>query len=84
MIKINTSFRFAERGVDVREYHAGSEIDVSDECAQIAIEQGWAEAANGAQTKSRDHAPENKAIESAAQNKSSGNKLINTVKGFFD
>lgn len=45
-IKILADFRFAERGVEVVEYAAGDVAEVSDECADVAITEKWAEAAD--------------------------------------
>lgn len=41
-ITITKSFKFAERGIDVFEYLEGETVDVSDECAEVAITEGWA------------------------------------------
>lgn len=46
-IKVKKTFKFAERGVDIFEYQEGESVDVSDECAQVAIEAGWADAETG-------------------------------------
>jgi hypothetical protein len=44
-IKVLRTFQFADEGADVVEYEHGSTHDVSDECAQVAIEERWAELA---------------------------------------
>lgn len=42
-IIVKKDFKFAEGGFDVIEYFAGSEaVEVSDECAEIAITEKWA------------------------------------------
>lgn len=41
-IKVEKSFAYAYRGIDVHTYNAGDVVDVDEECAELAIEQGWA------------------------------------------
>ncbi len=43
-IKVTQNFRFAEQGLFVTEYQVGEEIEVSDECAAVAIAEKWATA----------------------------------------
>lgn len=64
-IEIIKSFAFAYGGTDVVHYTAGETVDVSDECAELAIAEGWAsapgvKAAKPAANKARKAAPENK------------------------
>lgn len=55
-------FSWAHRGVDVRQYEAGQEIETEDQdLIAVAVAEGWAEdAAKPAQNKARKAAPENK------------------------
>lgn len=42
-IVVNTAFKFAHRGYQVQEFVEDDEpIDVSDECAELAVAEGWA------------------------------------------
>lgn len=43
-IKVTQSFSFAERGLYVTEYQVGEEVEVSEECAAVAIAEKWATA----------------------------------------
>lgn len=58
-IKVKQGFKYAYRGVEVTEYAAGDVIEVPEECAELALEQGWAVAEGD--TKDAGAAPENKA-----------------------
>lgn len=42
-LKIIKSFSFAERGVEVIDYTADETVDVSDDCAEVALAEKWAE-----------------------------------------
>lgn len=64
-IEVLKSFAFAYGGTDVVHYTAGETVDVSDECGELAIAEGWAsapgvKAAKPAANKARKAAPENK------------------------
>jgi pseudouridine-5'-phosphate glycosidase len=65
-MQILKSFAFAYGGTDVVHYTAGETVDVSTECAELAIAEGWAapddgaKAAKPAANKARKAAPENK------------------------
>lgn len=65
-IEVVKSFRFAHRGCDVVEYHAGDAVNVSEECAGIAIGEKWAKPAG----KAKKEAPENKNAGNAPESKS--------------
>lgn len=42
-ITVNTAFKFAHRGHQVEEFvEADEPIEVSDECAELAVAEGWA------------------------------------------
>ena len=43
-IKVTQNFSFAERGLYVTEYQAGEEVEVSEECAAVAVAEKWATA----------------------------------------
>lgn len=60
-LQITETFKFAHRGVEVREYQAGNTVDTDDqELVDISTREGWAKAElEGAPA--ADHAPENKA-----------------------
>lgn len=47
-LKILKSFSFAERGIDVIDYAEGDTVEVSDDCAEVALAEGWAEPAQEA------------------------------------
>lgn len=63
-IKVTQNFAFADRGLHVEHYRAGDEVDVSDECAEIATTEKWAviakpkRAAKSPETVAEDTAPE--------------------------
>jgi hypothetical protein len=65
-VQILKSFAYAYGGTDVVHYEAGATVDVSNECAELAIAEGWAAPADGAKAakppanKARKAAPENK------------------------
>lgn len=63
-IKVQKSFAYAYRGIDVHTYSAGEIVDVDAECAELAIEQGWAviegEKAAMAPANKAKRAPQNK------------------------
>lgn len=42
-IKVVRTFTFADEGEDAVEYEEGTTREVSDECAQVATEERWAE-----------------------------------------
>jgi hypothetical protein len=44
-ITVKETFRWAENGVDIVTYEAGETVEVSDECAKVAIREKWAVAA---------------------------------------
>ena len=41
-IEVTKPFAFAEKGIYVTEYEAGQIAEVSEECAECAIREGWA------------------------------------------
>lgn len=46
-LKITQDFKFAHRGVEVREYAADTEVETDDaELVEIATREGWAEPAD--------------------------------------
>lgn len=51
ILKIIKSFSFAERGIDVIDYAEGDTVEMSDECAEVALAEGWAEKSNKASGK---------------------------------
>lgn len=66
-IEVVKSFAYAYGGTVVVHYAAGDSVDVPDECAELAIAEGWATGADGgakaakpAANKARKAAPENK------------------------
>jgi hypothetical protein len=64
-IEVIKSFVYAYRGHELVGYSAGETVDVPDECAELAIAEGWAvapgeKAAKPAANKARKAAPENK------------------------
>jgi hypothetical protein len=42
VIEVIKTFAFAEQGIYVTEYEAGQVAEVSDECAEIAVNEKWA------------------------------------------
>lgn len=46
IIEVTQSFSFAERGIEVLDYKVGELAEVSEECAEIAIAEGWAKQAD--------------------------------------
>lgn len=61
-IKIVKDFRYAHGGHRVVEYKKGEIVEVEPECAEVALEEKWAE-------KSKAAAPENKDAGAAPENK---------------
>jgi hypothetical protein len=60
-LKIKQDFAFAHRGVDVRHYEAGQEIESDDaDLIEVAIREGWAVNSVQPEGKARKGAPENK------------------------
>lgn len=65
-IEVTKAFAFAHNGTEVVHYAAGESVDVSDECAEVAVAEGWAVPADGVKAakppanKARKPAPENK------------------------
>lgn len=55
-IEVVKDFKFAHRGCDVVEYKAGAAVEVSEDCAALAIAEKWAKPAG----KAKKAAPENK------------------------
>lgn len=64
-IKVIQNFRFAEQGLHVTEYQAGDIVDVSDDCAEVAIAEKWATADKPRRATAK--APENTATEQAPE-----------------
>jgi hypothetical protein len=61
-LQITETFKFAHRGVEVREYQAGDTVDTDDqELIDISTREGWAKVAEPEDAPAADHAPENKA-----------------------
>lgn len=59
-ITVLQPFKFAHHGYQVEEFEPSEEPrETSDECAEIAVREGWAELADG-KTKADPAAPENK------------------------
>lgn len=63
-IKVTKNFRFAERGLHVVHYTAGEEVEVSDECAEVATTENWAVIAK---PKRATKSPETVAVETAPE-----------------
>lgn len=63
-IEVIEGFKFAHRGVEVREYSKGETVEVEAECAEIAIREKWAKPG-----KARKEAPENKDAGAPPENK---------------
>lgn len=63
-IEVIKDFKFAHRGCDVVEYSKGETVDVSEECAAIALDEKWAKKPGG-----KKQIPENKAVTGAPENK---------------
>ena len=66
-LTILEDFKFAHRGVEVRDYTKGETVETDDpELVEIATANGWAEAvgAEKPNRKAKGGAPENKATES--------------------
>lgn len=61
-LKVVKDFRFAHGGHRVVEYKKGEIVEVEPECAEVALEEKWAE-------KSKAAAPENKDAGTAPENK---------------
>jgi hypothetical protein len=66
-IEVLKSFAYAHGGTQVVHYTAGDSVDVPNDCAELAIAEGWAAGADGgakaakpAGNKARKAAPENK------------------------
>lgn len=62
-IKVLKAFAFAHHGYQVEEFQpADAPIDTSDECAEIAVREGWAELVDEAKAEQAASlaAPENK------------------------
>ncbi len=60
-LKIKQDFAFAHRGVDVRQYEAGQELEAEDaDLIEVAIREGWAVNLDQTEGKARKGAPENK------------------------
>ena len=70
-IKVIKTFLWAHQGIHVKEYAEGSEVETDDaDMVEIAIAEGWAtEADDRPAKKARKAAPENKAHESAPEDK---------------
>ena len=68
-IIISTDFKFAENGIYVIEYVAGPDpVEVSVECAEVAIAEAWATLADGKPKRSaKTKAPETAAAEFAPE-----------------
>lgn len=47
-IEVIKDFKYAHRGCDVREYVAGSTVEVSEDCAELAIKEKWAKTVKSA------------------------------------
>lgn len=67
-IEVVQDFRFAHRGCDVVDYRKGETVEVSERCAEVALEEKWAKPVGKAkkvatENKDADSAPENKATE---------------------
>jgi hypothetical protein len=61
-LKIKTTFLFAHRGVDCREYTEGAVVETDDpDLVEVATREGWAVPADQPEGKARKGAPENKA-----------------------
>jgi len=61
-LKIKSTFLFAHRGVEVREYSEGSVVEADDpELIAVATSEGWAAPADQPEGKAKKAAPENKA-----------------------
>ena len=61
-LKVVKDFRFAHGGHRVVEYKKGEIVEVEADCAEVALEEKWAE-------KSKAAAPENKDAVAAPENK---------------
>lgn len=72
-IAIKKTFDWAHRGVEIKTYTEGQEVDADDaEMVSVALAEGWAVAADGDDKparKSRKAAPENKAHDAAPEDK---------------
>lgn len=64
-LKITQTFDFAHRGVEIKTYSAGEEIETDDaELIEVALAQKWAtKARESRDSKAHGNAPENKAAE---------------------
>lgn len=61
-IIVKKPFKYAHRGIDVEVFEpAAQPRETSDECAALAISEGWAKAAKPAESAAHPGAPENKA-----------------------
>lgn len=71
-IKVLKLFQHSDNGTAINTYDAGETYDVSKECASVAIDSGWADAADAPTkdaTKTLGPAPQNKAMQGAPRNK---------------
>ena len=71
-ITIKKTFLWAHQGIHVKEYAEGSEVETDDaDMVEVALSEGWAttEGDDKPAKKARKAAPENKAHESAPEDK---------------
>ena len=71
-IKVIKTFLWAHQGIHVKEYAEGSEVETDDaDMVAVAVAEGWAttEGDDKPAKKARKAAPENKAHESAPEDK---------------
>lgn len=64
-IEVTKTFAYSYHGWDAVEYAEGSIVDVPDECAALAIKEGWAKEPSKAKRK----APETTAADGAPEAK---------------
>lgn len=60
-IIVKKPFKFAHEGIRVQEFEPSTEaVEVSDECAAVALEEGWAKVPGERSKRAIPEAPENK------------------------
>jgi hypothetical protein len=61
-LKINKTFDFAHRGVEIKTYHEGTEVEADDgELIEVALAEKWAtKARESRDNKAHGNSPENK------------------------
>jgi hypothetical protein len=76
---VTTAFKFAHGGCRVEEFSASPEpVDSTQECVDLAIEEGWAEPADASAPSRPRRAPKNKAAVTAPEAKADDDSQVQT------